>query len=155
MNEYYISSIDKTVSSDKKGDETFVYIRDKYDYDFVVELSFKKLVADNKIKRYVDYMNYPFRDKFYYTCSESFESDDGKLFYTHLSCKDFDCIVKAGNISHLNRFVHSINNPPVISVDMIREEYDKLGLEIEVGYGKIRKLEKRRNDLIFKYLDRL
>ena len=154
MSEYYISSVDKIVSSDKKN-ETFVYIKDKYDYDFVVELSFRKLVADSIVKGYVDYMNYPFRDKFYYICSEPFESDDGKIFYAHLSCKDFDCIVKAGNVSYLDSFVHSINNPPVISVDMIREEYDKLGLEIEVGYGKIRKLEKRRNELIFKYLDRL
>lgn len=155
MNEYYISSIDKSVSSDNKGNETFVYIRDKYDYDFVVELSFKKLVSDKLIKSYVIYMNYPFRDKFYYICSESFESDDGKLVYCHLSCKDFECIVKAGRIEFLNSFIYSINNPPVISVDMIREEYDKLSLEIDVEYGKIRKLEKRRNDLIFKYLDRL
>lgn len=155
MNEYYISSIDKLVPSDNKDNETFVYIHDKYDSDFVVELSFKKLVSDKLIKSYVIYMNYPFRDKFYYTCSESFESDDGKLVYCHLSCKDFDCIVKAGRIEFLNSFIHSINNPPVISVDMVKEEYDKLSLKIDVEYGKIRKLKKMRNDLIFKYLDRL
>lgn len=154
MSQYYISSINKTGSIDG-GNETFVYVRDRYDYKFVVELGFNKLVSDKDVEEYVYYMNYPFRDKFYYTCSESFESDDGKLVYVHLSCNDFDCVVKANNISYLDSFVYSINNPSVISVDMVREEYDKLSLEIDVEHGKIRKLEKRRNDLIFKYLDRL
>jgi hypothetical protein len=154
MSEYFISSVDKTISSDNNN-ETFVYIHDRFDVDFVVELDFKEVVSGKSINSFVNYMNYAFREKFYYLASEVFEGEQEGLFYCHLSCEDFECIVKSGDRDYLKRFIYDINNPPVISVDMIREEYDKLSVEIDVGYGKIRKLEKKRNDLLFKYLDRL
>ena len=58
MSQYYISSINKTGSIDG-GNETFVYVRDRYDYKFVVELGFNKLVSDKDVEEYVYYMNYP------------------------------------------------------------------------------------------------
>lgn len=152
MKDYFISSIDTIVSS-KNNNEIRVYIHDRYDYDFCVMLCFNKAVKDKDIESYVKYMNYPFRDKFYYICSDLFEGERGVYF--HLSCDDFDCIVKSRDKVYLNSFIYSINNPKRVSVEMIKDEYDKLSLKIDMEYAKIRSLEKMRNDLIFKYLDRL
>ena len=143
MSDYYIFNVDV------KGGGTFVSLLDRFDEDFSVELYFDSLMDEKMIREYVDYMNYPFRDGFYYICSEHF--DGGGVYYIHLYCDEFDCFVKSKDLSCLDRFVYNINNPSVISVDVFKGEYNRLSVEINDLYDKVKSLEKVRDELVFKY----
>lgn len=145
---YYISSMSDRNYSNSNEIIWFVYLHCNSQPTVKLELEITGVKTENDINNIVWEFNNPLRLKNTYYCHKI--EEENNIFITTISKYNFKCIVRCANKKDLCDFIHFINNPENIGVDVLIQEHIRLSRIIDANYRSLMKLIKERRFLEYR-----